>query len=437
MQKVQNYECMKGRFTMSTKSLEQAVETLNPYEIVQKQIESAAAILNLPKHVVEVLKKPKRVLSVSFPVKMDDGSIRVFEGYRSQHNDAIGPTKGGIRFHPDVTLDEVKALSMWMSFKCGVVSLPYGGGKGGVIVDPHELSTGELERLSRGFMEAIADIVGPEKDIPAPDVYTTPQIMGWMMDTFSRLRGHNSPGVITGKPIIVGGSKGRNEATARGCVFTILEAFKHIGKSIEGATVAIQGFGNAGRIAATLLAEQGCKIVAVSDSRGAIYDPKGLDLNKVGQLKDTASILDYGKDSQIPAHEILELDVDILVPAALENVITSANADRIKAKIVAEAANGPTTPEADAILFEKGIIVIPDILANAGGVTVSYFEWVQNLMNYYWSEEEVNQKLNVVMVDSYQAVQDLAEKHNVNLRTAAYMRSMLRIAEAMKARGWV
>ncbi|NEN87343.1 Glu/Leu/Phe/Val family dehydrogenase [Paenibacillus elgii] len=412
-------------------------ENLNPFKIAQRQIEHAASLLNLPKEAVEILKHPKRVLSVTFPVKMDNGEVRVFEGYRSQHNDAVGPTKGGIRFHPDVTLDEVKALSMWMSFKCGVVGLPYGGGKGGVICDPREMSKGELERVSRGFMEAIADIVGPEKDIPAPDVYTTPQIMGWMMDTFSRLKGFNSPGVITGKPLIIGGSKGRNEATARGCVFTIQEALKDMGKTPEGATVAIQGFGNAGRIAAKLLSELGCRIVAVSDSRGAIYDPQGLDLNRVEELKDQGDLSAYGASFAIQPEKLLELDVDILVPAALENVITSANAAQIKASIVAEAANGPTTPEADEILFGNGVKVIPDILANAGGVTVSYFEWVQNLMNYYWSEEEVNLKLKTAMTEAYRAVQELAIQYKTDLRTAAYMISMERISKAMEARGWV
>lgn len=417
---------------------EKSAESLNPYHIVQTQIEHAAALLGLPRHVMEILKKPKRLLSVSFPVKLDDGTVRVFEGFRSQHNDAIGPTKGGIRFHPDVTADEVKALSMWMSFKCGVVGLPYGGGKGGVICDPHQYSTGEIERISRGFMEAIADFIGPEKDIPAPDVYTTPQIMGWMMDTYSRLKGAYSPGVITGKPLIVGGSKGRNEATARGCVQTIAEAMKQLGKELQGATVAIQGFGNAGRIAAELLAERGCRIVAISDSRGALYQPEGLDLAEVKRLKDSSAITKYPAQYHLQrAEEILELDVDILIPAALENVITTQNAHNIKAKIVAEAANGPTTPEADRILFEKGVLVIPDILANAGGVTVSYFEWVQNLMHYYWSEQEVNEKLQAIMVQSYQAVSQLAAQHQTDFRTAAYMISLKRIHEAMQARGWV
>ncbi|WP_341282852.1 Glu/Leu/Phe/Val dehydrogenase [Paenibacillus sp. FSL H8-0537] len=414
-----------------------AEETLNPYKIAQQQIDTAVAHLRLPEHVTQILKHPMRVLSVNFPVRMDDGSVQVFEGYRSQHNDAIGPTKGGIRFHPDVTLDEVKALSMWMSFKCGVVGLPYGGGKGGVICDPRKMSKGELERVSRAFMEAIADFVGPDKDIPAPDVYTTPQIMGWMMDTYSKMKGRYSPGVITGKPLIIGGSKGRNEATAQGCVYTILAALQDKHLPVQNATAAVQGFGNAGRIAARLLSEAGCKIVAISDSRGGIYDPNGLDIDKISDLKDNASILDYGESFVISNEALLELDVDILVPAALENVITAANADRIQAKIIAEAANGPTTPEADRVLFQKGIVVIPDVLANAGGVTVSYFEWVQNLMNYYWSEAEVLEKLETNMIQSYVAVRDLAKEHSTDLRTAAYMISIKRIAAAMEARGWV
>lgn len=412
-------------------------ETLNPYLIAQKQVDAAAAKLQLPEHVTAILKKPKRVLCVSFPVRMDDGSIRVFEGFRSQHNDAVGPTKGGIRFHPGVTMDEVKALSMWMTFKCGVVGLPYGGGKGGVICDPREFSKGELERVSRGFMEAIAAIVGPERDIPAPDVYTTPEVMGWMMDTYSRMRGYNSPGVITGKPLILGGSLGRTNATAQGCVYTIECAMADKGRSIEGATVAIQGYGNAGRIAARLLHDLGAKIVAVSDSRGGIYDPNGLDIDRADQLKDHAKLTDYGAEYVISNNELLELPVDILIPAALENVITNENVRNIKACIIAEAANGPTTPEADAILAANGITVIPDILANAGGVTVSYFEWVQNLMNHYWSEEEVLDKLKSNMVKSFNAVRDLADEYKTDLRTAAYMISMKRVTDAMVARGWV
>jgi Glutamate dehydrogenase/leucine dehydrogenase len=412
-------------------------ESLNPYAIAQRQVDAAAALLKLPEHITHILKHPMRVLSVSFPVRMDDGSVKVFEGYRSQHNDAIGPTKGGIRFHPEVTLDEVKALSMWMSFKCGVVGLPYGGGKGGVICNPRDYSKGELERISRGFMEAIADFVGPDKDIPAPDVYTNAQTMGWMMDTYSRMKGKYSPGVITGKPLIVGGSKGRNEATAQGCVYTILAALEDKGVRAEDTTVAVQGFGNAGRIAAKLLSDAGCKIVAVSDSKGGVYNPDGIDVEEAGRLKDAGALTDYGAQYAISNEDLLELDVDILVPAALENVITAANADRIKAKLIAEAANGPTTPEADRVLFGKGIVVIPDVLANAGGVTVSYFEWVQNLMHFYWSEAEVLEKLETNMIQSYRAVRDLAREFSVDLRTAAYMIAIKRIAAAMEARGWV
>lgn len=413
------------------------MENLNPFEIVQEQIEAAASRLQLDQDVVNILKTPKKALSVSFPVKMDDGSIHVFEGFRVQHNDAVGPTKGGIRFHPDVTLDEVKALSAWMTFKCGVVGLPYGGGKGGVICDPHALSDRELERVSRAYIEAIADMVGPDTDIPAPDVNTGAKIMGWMVDEYSRIKGAFSPGVITGKPIIIGGSKGRNEATARGCVFAIIEALKHMGKPVEGATVAIQGFGNAGRIAAALLAEMGCKIVAVCDSKGALYDPNGLNVERIEQLKEQGSILDYSTSCHASNEELLELDVDILIPAALENVITAKNADRIKASIVAEAANGPTTPKADRILFEKGIVVIPDILANAGGVTVSYFEWIQNRTGEYWSEEKINEKLRRKMIEAYAAVKMLSDEHDVDLRTAGYMISLLRVTEAMRARGWI
>ena len=413
-------------------------EILNPFKIVQRQIEMASEKLGLEKSIVEILKYPQRVLTVTFPVKMDDGTTRVFEGYRSQHTDVVGPTKGGIRFHPDVHIDEVRALSMWMTFKCGVVGLPYGGGKGGVVCDPRKMSKGELERISRGFIEALGDFIGPNRDIPAPDVYTNAEVMGWMVDTFSRLNGDAySPGVITGKPLILGGSKGRNEATARGCVFVIEEAMKKLNRPLNNASVAIQGFGNAGRVAAKLLDNLGCNIVAVSDSKGAIYNPDGLDLKKVELLKDTSSILDYGESYHINQLDLLELDVDILVPAALENQITSENADRIQAKLIAEAANGPTTPEADAILNEKGVVIIPDILANAGGVTVSYFEWVQNMMNYYWTEEEVNSKLKVIMVESYKQVNSLAEEYQTDLRTAAFMRSILRVTEAMRARGWV
>ena len=413
------------------------LENTNPYDIVKQQIDRAAQLLGVDDGIVNILKKPARVLSVSFPVKMDDGSIRVFEGFRSQHNDALGPTKGGIRFHPDVTMDEVKALSMWMTFKCSVIGLPFGGGKGGVVCDPRELSKAELQRVSRGYIEAISSLIGPDKDIPAPDVYTNPQVMGWMVDSFSRLNGAFSPSVITGKPLILGGSEGRNEATARGCVYTIVEAMNDLNKPMENATVAVQGFGNAGRIAAKLLHELGCRIVAVSDSQGAVYDPDGLELEPLEQCKDSGTVRQYPAPYTIELEELLELDVNILIPAAMENSITSQNAPRVKATIVAEAANGPTTPEADRILSENDVLVIPDILANAGGVTVSYFEWVQNLMNYYWKEEEVNEKLRDMMVTAYRKVVKAAKEYDTDLRTGAFIVSLQHVIEAMIARGWV
>ncbi len=412
-------------------------ENRNPYEIVKEQIDRAANKLQLEPGIRELLKKPMRVLTVSFPVTMDDGSVRIFEGYRAQHTNVLGPAKGGIRFHPSVTQDEVIALSMWMTFKCSLVGLPFGGGKGGVICDPRELSDTELQRISRGYIEAIADLIGPETDIPAPDVYTDSRIMGWMMDTYSRLKGSLTPGVITGKPIILGGSQGRNEATARGCVYIIMEALKDLGRPIHGATVAIQGFGNAGKTAARLLKEKGCKIVAVSDSTCALYDPEGLDVAKLEQIKCSGSLKDYSSYLQISHEDLLTLDVDILIPAAMENAITVKNAPHIQARIIAEAANGPTTPSADQILAKKDVLVIPDILASAGGVTVSYFEWVQNGMNYYWSEDEVNQKLANTMTMAYRNVVETAEKYRTDLRTAAFITSISRVAEAIEARGWV
>jgi len=413
-------------------------ETLNPFEIVQKEIKSACDKLGLDNSVYEILKEPERVLTVSIPVKMDDGTTKTFIGFRSQHNTAIGPAKGGVRFHPNVSLDEVKALSTWMTFKCSVVGIPYGGGKGGVICNPKELSKGELERLSRGFFKAISPIIGPEKDIPAPDVYTNAQVMAWFMDEFSTLRGYNTPGIVTGKPIIIGGSLGRNEATARGATFTIREAAKNTGLDLTKATVAIQGYGNAGSIAARLLSELGCKIVAVNDSQGGAYDPAGLDPMAVLEYKNkNKTVKGYPGSKDISGEELLELAVDILVPAALENVITSKNAANIKAKIVGECANGPTTPEADEVLYKNGVLVIPDILCNAGGVTVSYFEWVQNLMNFYWTEEEVNTRLEHIMVKAFSEVYKMHEDYKVNMREAAYMVSIKRIADAMKVRGWI
>jgi len=412
-------------------------ETLNPFEIVRKEIKKACDKLGLGDSVYELLKEPEKVLMVSIPVKMDDGTVKTFKGFRSQHNTAIGPAKGGVRFHPNVSLDEVKALSAWMTFKCSVIGIPYGGGKGGVICNPKELSPGELERLARGYFSAISSIVGPEKDIPAPDVYTNAQVMSWFMDEFSKIKGHMCPGVVTGKPMILGGSLGRVEATGRGAVFTIREAAKKVGLDLTKATAAVQGCGNVGGVAAKLLYELGCKVVAMSDSQGGAYDQNGLVPGDVLEFKaKNKTVKGYPGSKAITNEELLELDVDILVPAALENVITSKNADNIKAKIIGEAANGPTTPEADEILTRKGILIVPDILCNAGGVTVSYFEWVQNLQNFYWTEEEVNTRLEHLMVKAFNEVYKMHEDLKVNMREAAYLVTIKRIADAMKMRGW-
>jgi len=415
-----------------------STENYNPLKVVQKQIADAAEKLQLDPRIHEMLKEPERVLEVNIPVKMDDGSVKVFKGWRSQHNTAIGPAKGGLRYHPDVTLDEVKALSMWMTFKCNVVGLPYGGGKGGIAVDPRKLSTRELEELTRNYVRGIAPIIGPDKDIPAPDVYTTPQIMGWIMDEYSKLHGCNVPGVVTGKPIIVGGSRGRDKATARGCMFTIKEAVQRLGINLKGARVAVQGYGNAGSYAAYFLHQLGCRIIAVSDSKGGIYNENGLVPDEVFQYKSkSGTVVGFPGSKSISNRELLTSDVDILVPAAFENQINGDIASEVKAKIVAEAANGPTTPEGDAILYNKNVLVIPDILASAGGVTVSYFEWVQNLMNFYWSEEEVNDRLERIMVSSFNTVFDMHKEKNVNMRMAAYMVAINRVAEAIKMRGWI
>lgn len=415
-----------------------SADMLNPFEIVQGQIKTAVDKLGLEPAVYDFLKQPKRLLEVSIPVNMDDGTVRVFTGWRSQHNDALGPTKGGLRFHPDVYPDEVRALSMWMTFKCAVLGLPYGGGKGGIAVNPRELSVGELERLSRGYIAAISQIVGPEKDIPAPDVYTTPQIMAWMVDEFSKVRQSNQFGLMTGKPLIVGGSEGRNEATARGCVTVLKEAAARLGIAVQGSRVAIQGYGNAGSIAAQLMHADGAKVVAVSDSRGGIYNPDGIDPDAVLQHKaEHGSVTTYPGGEMISNEELLVLDVEFLIPAAYENQITSSVAEKVKAKIISEAANGPTTPNADVILNERGILSIPDILASAGGVTVSYFEWVQNLMNYYWTEDEVNAKLEQMMRRSFAACWAMKEQQGVSMREAAFMVAVARVADAMRVRGWV
>lgn len=413
-------------------------ETLNPYEIVRRQIRRAAETLNLEPAVYEILKQPLRFFEVAVPVRMDDGSVKVFTGYRSQHNDAVGPAKGGLRFHPEVDPDETRALSMWMTFKCATLGLPYGGGKGAVRCNPKEMSEKELENLSRGYIRAISQIVGPEKDIPAPDVYTNPQIMAWMVDEFSRIKEANTFGLMTGKPLALGGSAGRNEATARGCVTVVLEAAKKLGIDPAGARVAVQGYGNAGSHAARLMAEAGSRVVAVSDSKGGIFNPDGLDPAAVLDHKKAAgSVSGFPGAVNITNAELLELECEFLIPAAYQNQITLANAGRVKARIIGEAANGPTTPQADDILFSKGIFVIPDVLASAGGVTVSYFEWVQNLMNYYWSEEEVNAKLRQMMAGSFEAVYGMHQKQRVRMREAAFMLAVQRVAEAMRVRGWL
>jgi glutamate dehydrogenase (NAD(P)+) len=413
-------------------------EELNPFKIAQEQLDMAAKLLKLDPAVHSLLREPKRILEVMFPVRMDNGQVRAFKGFRVQYSDARGPCKGGIRFHPQETIDTVKALAAWMTWKTACVDIPLGGGKGGVICNPKEMSRGELERVSRAYIDAIASIIGPEKDIPAPDVYTTPEIMAWMVDEFSKIRGYNAPGMITGKPIALGGSQGRGDATARGAVYTVREAAKRLNIVLKGATAAIQGYGNAGSYAAILLQEMGARIIAVSDSKGGVLSEKGIDANAVLQHKHkTGSVVGFPGTKPITNDELLELQCDILVPAALENVITSKNASRIKAKIVAEAANGPTTPEADDVLFKNKVFDIPDFLCNAGGVTVSYFEWVQNIYGLYWPVEEVYDRLDKIMTKAFHDVYDMHVKHNVNMRMAAYMLSVQRVAEAMKLRGWV
>jgi len=413
-------------------------EELNPFKIAQEQLDMAAKLLKLDPAVHNLLREPKRVVEVTFPVRMDSGQVKTFKGFRVQYNDARGPCKGGIRFHPAETVDTVKALAAWMTWKTACVGIPLGGGKGGVICDPKQMSNGELERLSRAYIDAIGDVIGPELDIPAPDVYTNPQIMAWMMDEFAKIRGYNAPGVITGKPIPLGGSQGRGDATARGAVYTIREATKKLNISLKGATAAIQGYGNAGSYAAILLEEMGARVVAVSDSKGGVLSDKGLDPNAVLQHKQkTGSVVGFPGTKAITNEGLLEEACDILVPAALENVITSRNASQIKARIVAEAANGPTTPEADEILFKNKVFDIPDFLCNAGGVTVSYFEWVQNLYGFYWPVEEVHDRLDKIMTKAFNDVYEMHQKHNVNMRMAAYMLSVQRVAEAMKLRGWV
>jgi len=413
--------------------------SLNPFMIAQRQLDEAARILELDKATHQMLRWPMRELHVTLPVKMDDGSFKVFHGFRVQYNDARGPCKGGIRFHPDETVDTVRALAAWMTWKTSVVDIPLGGGKGGVVCNPKELSAGELERLSRAYIRQVGRIIGLDKDVPAPDVYTTPQIMAWMMDEYSFIKGYNEFGVITGKPLPLGGSAGRSDATARGGMYTTREAAKVLGLNLTGAPVAIQGFGNAGQFAATLSRELlGCSIVAASDSRGGVYKADGMDPDVLIEYKEkTGSVVNFPGARSITNEELLELDVTVLFPSALENQITAANAGRIKAKIVAELANGPTTPEADELLHEKGVYVIPDFLCNAGGVTVSYFEMVQNSYGYYWDVDLVHERLDKKMTTAFHAVHRAAEEHKVHNRLAAYLVSVSRVAEAMRLRGWV
>ncbi len=418
----------------ATVSVQPATE--NPWHNAQRQFDEAAALLGLDHDLRHVLREVKRQLIVTFPVKMDDGSVRMFEGYRVQHNVARGPAKGGIRYHPAVTLDEVKALAMWMTWKCAIAGLPFGGAKGGVIVDPKKLSLGELERLTRRYATEISLVIGPESDIPAPDVNTTPAVMAWIMDTVSMEQGFSVPAVVTGKPLSVGGSQGRNAATGRGVMFVALEACRKLGRSPGELTVAVQGFGNAGSIAARLMAEQGFTVCAVSDSTGAIYSPSGLDVPAVIAHKQrSGSVAGFDGARAIGAAEVLEVPVDVLVPAALENQITAENAARIKASLILEAANGPVTPDGDAILEQRGVTVVPDVVANAGGVTVSYFEWVQDLQSFFWDEEEINGRLEKIMTRAFGDAWDMAHEHGVSLRNGAYFVAIDRVAEATTARG--
>ncbi len=413
-------------------------ETLNPFEIAQKQVKAACDRLNTDPAVYEILKNPLRVLEVNFPVKLDNGTVKTFTGYRSQHNNAVGPYKGGIRFHPHVNMDEVKALSTWMTFKCCVAGLPYGGGKGGITLDPRDYSEAELERIARGYANAIAPLIGEKIDIPAPDVNTNGKVMSWMVDEYESIVKHSAPGVFTGKPVDFGGSLARNEATGYGVNFAAVQALEKIGKDVKGATYAIQGFGNVGYHTGLYAHEAGAKVVAISTVDVAIYNENGIDMDAVLKEYQTNGFItnEAGYGKEITNAELLALDVDVLAPCALENQITSENAGDVKAKIVVEGANGPTTPEADEILQANGVLVVPDILANCGGVVVSYFEWVQNLQGYYWEFNEVQQKQTVVLRLAFQDIWNLAQEYSVDLRTASYMMSIRRIEKAMKARGW-
>lgn len=412
-------------------------ENLNLFTSTQDVIQEALHKLGYDEGMFELLKEPLRMLEVRIPIKMDDGSVKVFTGYRSQHNDAVGPTKGGVRFHPMVTEDEMKALSMWMTLKCGIVDLPYGGAKGGIVCDPRQMSMNEIEKLSRGYVRAISQFVGPAKDIPAPDVFTNSQIMAWMMDEYSRIDEFNSPGFITGKPIVLGGSQGRDRATAQGVTICVEEAAKKRGIEMKDARIVIQGFGNAGSFLAKFMSDAGAKVIAISDAYGALHDPNGLDIDYLLDRRDSFGTVTTLFENTITNQELLELECDILVPAAIENQITAENAHKIKASIIVEAANGPTTTEATRILTERGILLVPDVLASAGGVTVSYFEWVQNNQGYYWTEEEVNEKLYKKMIAAFENVYTVSTTRNIDMRLAAYMVGVRKTAEASRFRGWV
>jgi glutamate dehydrogenase len=425
--------------TTQANSSDEMVETesLDVLSSTQQVVHIALEKLGYQEEMYELLKLPLRVLTVRFPVKMDDGSIRVFTGYRSQHNDAVGPTKGGIRLHPDVTESEIEALSIWMSVKCGIANLPYGGGKGGIVCDPREMSFAEIERMSRAYVRAISQIVGPTKDIPAPDVFSNSQNMAWMFDEYSHLRENDSPGFITGKPLVLGGSRGRESATARGVAICIEEAARVTGLQLLGARVVVQGFGNAGSYLAKFMFDAGAKVVGISDAYGALYEENGLDVDELLERRDSFGTVTKLYRDTISNKELLEMPCDILVPAAIENQITLENAHKIQASIVVEAANGPTTAAATEVLAERGILVVPDVLGNSGGVIVSYFEWVQNNQGYYWTEEEVDNRLETLLQSSFQSVYETSQRYQVNMRLAAYIMGVRRMAEAARWRGWV
>jgi glutamate dehydrogenase (NAD(P)+) len=412
------------------------VTTGNPWEQALEQLDQAAKIMNLDPNVHEVLRYPKRTLEVAVPVRLEDGTVRVFTGYRVHHNTSRGPSKGGIRYHPDVTLDEVKALAMWMTWKCAVVGIPYGGAKGGIVVDPKALSLKELEHMTRRYASEILPLIGPERDIPAPDVGTDEQIMAWIMDTYSMNQGYSVPGVVTGKPLSIGGSAGRAASTARGVMYMTVATLKHLAMPVDEARVAVQGFGKVGAPAVELLAEQGCRIIGVSDHMGGVYNARGLSpVGLAAHHAEAGTVAGFEGGEPITNEQLFALECDVLIPAALESVITEDNAHLVQARIVVEAANGPTTPEADEILHDRNIEIVPDILANAGGVAVSYFEWVQDLQAYFWTEDEVNARLRRVMEDSYVSVLDLAEDRKVTMRQAATILGVSRVAEAHTTRG--